>query len=78
MTDIRDSVIRTFVPLLVGWLLAMAARYGFDIDRATLTTVVQAAITFLYYTVVRVLETLRPKAGVLLGVPRAPTYPRNT
>jgi hypothetical protein len=68
------SLRRTLVPIFVGYLLAQAVRYGFDIPQDALVGVVEALVTGLYYSVVRVIETIVPSAGVLLGAQRQPRY----
>ena len=74
MTDYGRSLIRTFVPLLVGSLVAWLATRGVKVDSSTLLPLVDAFATGLYYGVVRWLETRWPKLGWLLGVPGAPQY----
>jgi len=73
-SDLLYSIRRTFVPLIVGFLLAQAARVGFDIPAEDLTGVVESLVTGVYYAVVRVAETYWPPIGVLLGATRQPTY----
>lgn len=74
MSDFHTSLIRTTVPLIVGFLLTQLLKLGVDIDKASLENLVQAGVTAVYYGVVRWAETHKPKAGVLLGVPKAPAY----
>lgn len=74
MEAIKNSIVRTLVPVIVGFLLTLALRLGIQIDQATVTTVVQAVITGLYYVGVRFLEHYKPKAGILLGKASPPSY----
>lgn len=74
MEAIKNSIIRTLVPIIVGFLLTWVLRLGIDIDQATLTTVVQAVLTGLYYVVVRFIEQYKPKVGILLGKATPPSY----
>ncbi|WP_018386575.1 hypothetical protein [Wenjunlia vitaminophila] len=83
--DLFASFMRTVVPIVVGLLLGLAARAGFDLDGETATAAVTAALTAAYYAVFRLLEEaagrigwdwLRKLAGVLLGWARPPRYPR--
>ncbi|MFF7171077.1 hypothetical protein [Streptomyces pseudovenezuelae] len=79
------SYMRTVVPLVAGYLLTLAVRAGFEIDSATVTSVVTVAIAFAYYALFRLLEwvgerlrgtTLQNLAGLFLGWARPPAYPR--
>lgn len=72
--DILVSLRRTIVPIIVGFLLARAVRLGFDIPSESLTGVVEAVVTGVYYTVVRLIESVWPSAGALLGARKQPRY----
>ncbi|MQY07744.1 hypothetical protein [Actinomadura macrotermitis] len=61
-----DSLIRTFVPLIAGALLAQAAKYGLDLPEGTVTELVTVLSTAVYYALARLLERRLPKAGRLL------------
>ena len=77
MNDKIISFIRTYVPILVGSLLSILARWGLDVDSGTalaLSTAITGLFIAGYYTVARLLEARYPKLGVLLGVPKAPAY----
>ena len=67
MNDFLVSLIRTWVPVLVGSLVAMI---GVDIDAAAIT----GAAVAIYYAVVRALEMRFPQLGILLGRKSQPTY----
>ena len=69
--DLAPSLVRTAVPLIVGPLVA---RYGFDVDDPTVSVVLAAVISYLYYVVVRVLELKFPTLGFLLGMNKQPVY----
>lgn len=69
------ALIRTVVPAVVGLLLAAAAKANITIDGAALNGIVDAVVIGVYYLAVRQLEKRWPKFGVLLGVPKQPTYP---
>ncbi|MEU8919525.1 hypothetical protein AB0D10_01140 [Kitasatospora sp. NPDC048545] len=74
--NVYVSLLRTGVPALVGWLVALAARYGLDLDPAALAGVVAPLASFAYYAVFRVAEVyLSPRWGWLLGYARPPQYP---
>jgi apolipoprotein N-acyltransferase len=82
-TNLGDSVIaviRTFVPALVGTLIAWLTTNGVALPEdasAALTTFLVALFTALYYAVVTFLERkVNPNFGWLLGLPKAPTYVR--
>ncbi|MFD8694775.1 hypothetical protein [Kitasatospora purpeofusca] len=67
------SLLRTAVPGLVGWVVALAARYGLDLDPAGLAAVVAPVASFDYYAVFRFAEVhVSPVWGWLLGYARPP------
>lgn len=77
------SVLRTVVPLLVGWVLTVTGALGIDADSTAVAGGVTAAVTAVYYLVFRLIEeaagrvgneTVRKIAGVLLGYARPPEY----
>jgi hypothetical protein len=73
------SLIRTWVPIAVGAVLAWVARkYDVVIDEDTAaTTVVQATgiVIGIYYAIVRLLEEkVAPGYGWLLGAAKKPVY----
>jgi hypothetical protein len=76
MNDVLLSIRRTLVPVLVGVLLTQAARWQFDIDPDQLTGLLEALITGIYYSVVRLAEARWPdrNVGVLIGASTPPTY----
>lgn len=73
-TDLLTSLRRTLVPVVVGYLLAQAARAGLNIPADQLTGVIEALVTGGYYAVVRVAEQRWPALGVLLGASKQPRY----
>ena len=81
LTDITTGVvaaIRTGVAALVGFIIAALAANGFDLPEefaANLTAVLFVVATGLYNLVVVWLEkNVSPKFGILLGIPKTPTY----
>lgn len=76
--DLVVSWIRTGVTLAVGWVVAViATNSGIVIDEhseAVLVALFTALVAFLWYLLVRLLEHKWAWLGVLLGVPRKPTY----
>ncbi|MDX2849277.1 hypothetical protein PV342_12560 [Streptomyces sp. PA03-3a] len=69
------SLIRTGVPALVAWLVALAARYGLDLDAQAVSGVLTPLAAFCYYAVFRLAEQyVSPKFGWLLGYARPPQY----
>lgn len=70
------SIIRTWVPILFGWLLSQLALLGVDLgDNAmVLETGITALVIALYYAAARWLEQRFPQAGALLGYIRQPVY----
>lgn len=78
---VRDqlaSLLRTYVPIGVGFVLALLARkYDIVLDEASsdaLVSAVTALAAAAYYVVIRILETRWKPVGWLLGLPVAPKY----
>jgi hypothetical protein len=75
MTDLRASLIRTIVPMVVGAIVSFCALHGLVIPAAGLTELVTALVSAAYYAGVRFLETkVSPKFGLLLGTKAKPVY----
>lgn len=72
--DFKDSVIRTAVPLIVGYIITWGAENGVVIDETTFAGWVTYLISIGYYVVVRWVEQRWPQAGWLLGKAKAPVY----
>jgi len=69
------SVLRTVVPLIVGALITIGIKAGFNIDEASVTPAITALVTAIYYVVVRYLEThASSQFGWLLGLASQPVY----
>lgn len=79
MKELGISIIRTFVPLLVGQIMTWLAAIGILDTTGEISAQLIAGLTLtfstLYYALVRVLETkLSEKWGWLLGAAKAPEY----
>ena len=77
MNSFIISQIRTFVPIIVGALVAWLLTMGIELDadtQAGLVVALTGGLQALYYFVVRLLEKKWPKVGVLLGVASKPVY----
>ena len=78
MKAIFDSLVRTFVPIVVGAVVAFFVDKGVALDpefEGALTAGIGAATAFIWYAAVRLLETyVTPKFGWLLGLDKAPRY----
>jgi len=71
------SVWRTFVPFLVGFAAAAAARWGFDLNEDLLESFLVLSFGTLYYALGRFLEQhVGKRWGWLLGYAKAPRYLR--
>jgi hypothetical protein len=75
----RDSVLRTAVPYLVGALIVLAAKVGLDLHPdMTVTQVVTFVVSLAYYWLARLVEQAAPDLGkVLLSLglsSRQPVY----
>lgn len=71
----KESIIRTMVPVVVALLVRWGVKDWAGVDDVTLNTIVTALVTGLYYVGVRVLERVSSsKWGWLLGYPSQPVY----
>lgn len=77
MKDYIDSLIRTWVPLIVGpGLLWLSTRLGVDLSdlEGPAVTLVTGLAAGVYYALVRLAERRWPSAGWLLGKAGSPRY----
>lgn len=78
LPDLRSflpSVVRTVVPLAVGYITGWPIAGALGLEEAEITPLVTVIIVAVYYIVVRLIETyVLPKAGWLLGWGSAPVY----
>lgn len=74
MNDMLKSIIRTFVPVVVGLILSGLAQLGIEIEAAALAGIVDAIFIGGYYAIVRFLESKSANLGWLLGLPSPPNY----
>lgn len=78
MKAVWDSVVRTVVPLIVGFALSLWASAGVTPDpefATALTGGLTVVFGGLYHVAVRLLETyVAPKFGWLLGLAKQPDY----
>lgn len=77
MSQYFISVIRTWVPVLIGWALAKLVVVGViipDDQSANLKNAVTLLVIGLYYAAVRWLEQKFPRVGILLGYIKQPIY----
>jgi hypothetical protein len=74
--ELAPSIVRTVTPYVVGILVTLLGKAGFDWEpSAEALVLVTAGVSAVYYAIVRVLETRGVQAwGWLLGLPKAPTY----
>ncbi|WP_329318010.1 hypothetical protein [Streptomyces sp. NBC_01262] len=73
--NVYVSLLRTGVPTAAGWLIALAAAHGLDLDAGAVAGVLTPVTTFVYYGVFRFAEEhLSPRFGWLLGYARPPKY----
>jgi len=71
-SNLLVSLKRTLVPILVG---SIASSFlGPYIDQAVVQSFISGLISAVYYTAVRLVETLWPEAGILLGSKAQPAY----
>jgi hypothetical protein len=73
--NILASLIRTYVPIIVGQVVAWLALANIQLDdaaQAGLSTFLGGLITAVYYTLVRLLEEKFPQFGWLIGLAKSP------
>jgi hypothetical protein len=71
------SLWRTFIPYLVGFFGAQTAKYGLDIDEASLESFLVLSFGTVYYAVSRFMEQhVSKRWGWLLGYAKQPLYLR--
>lgn len=78
MKPLFDSLVRTYVPwivgVVVGWLISLGIPLDPEVE-TQVTIALMGATSFLYYFLARVFEIyVSPKLGWLLGIGKAPTY----
>lgn len=78
MKAVFESLVRTFVPIIVGGVVGWFVTRGIELDpefETALTLAITAGLTGLYYVAVRLFETyVSPRFGWLLGLGKAPAY----
>lgn len=78
MKALFDSLVRTYVPWLVGVLIGALISLGVPLDpdvEVQITLALMGASSLLYYFLARVFELyVSPKLGWLLGLPKQPIY----
>lgn len=78
MKALFDSLVRTYVPWLVGVLIGFLVSLGVPLDpevEVQITLALMLVASFLYYFLARIFELyVSPKLGWLLGLPKQPTY----
>jgi hypothetical protein len=74
VSDYLVSLVRTFVPVVVGYLLSVLTGLGIDVDPTAAETIISGLFIGGYYALARALEKAQPWFGVLLGWKATPTY----
>lgn len=78
MKALADSLVRTFVPIIVGAVISFFVTSGIELDpefEGALFLVVTAVLQGVYYLAVRLFELyVSPKFGWLLGLAKKPVY----
>jgi hypothetical protein len=76
MNNTLTGFVRTVVPLVVGWLIYLAARAGLDVNADDLAPTITILATAVYWAAAHWLEThVDKRFGWLFGKPGAPVYP---
>lgn len=71
------SLVRTYVPWIVGVIVGWLTTLGVPLDdqlKTSLLTLITLLAGALYYLVARILERWRPQLGWLLGSAQQPVY----
>lgn len=75
MSDFVISLIRTWVPVVVGGFVTWLITLGVEIDSEALVAALVSILSGVYYALIRALEVRYPWLGVFLGYNRAtPQY----
>ena len=76
MTNVTRSIVRTLVPIGIGFAVSVLAHFGVT-DPTTLAAIGSGSAA-AYGTIVRLVEQKHPKIGIMLGAIGAPSYPAKT
>jgi hypothetical protein len=77
LADFGASLVRTYVPIIVGMVLGWLTAHGLGIsgsDAISVTAGLTGAIAAAYWLGIRLLEAKWPALGIFLGRAAAPTY----
>lgn len=77
MTNFVTSLIRTYVPIIVGAIVSYLLTLGIELDadsQAGLIVAMTGILQAIYYFIARILEKKFPQFGVLLGSTAKPLY----
>jgi D-alanyl-D-alanine carboxypeptidase len=77
VNDRQTSIIRTVVPYIIGFIVAMLAKYNLNLPpelMEDLPGLVTFVVGSVYYIVVRTIEPHFPAIGILLGKAKPPVY----
>ena len=74
LSNYAIAIVRTFVPILVGFAANLIARFGFHVNDAEIATEISTGVPVVYYALVRKAEERWPSVGWLLGKPVVTTY----
>lgn len=78
MKNLFDSLVRTYVPWLVGIIIGWLISLGIPLDpevETQVTLALMSGASVLWYALVRLFETyVSPKFGWLIGLGKTPEY----
>lgn len=80
MSNLATSLIRTYVPIIVGALASYLLSLGLELDanaQLGLVSFLTAVLQGAYYLAARLLERKFPQLSFLLGSPAQPKYVQN-
>ena len=75
LNTLAPSLIRTYVPIIVGALVAWLLTLGVNLDAGAQTGLIvflTGLLQAVYYTLIRLAERQWPQIGVLLGLAKTP------
>lgn len=74
LKSVVPSALRTFVPLIVGFLIGLPVVKWLGLTDEQVTSAVTVVIVAVYWTAGRILERVHPSWGWLLGYASQPVY----
>lgn len=74
---VKESILRTLVPIIYALLIKAGAGQWLGLDNAMIESAAVLVASGLVYVALRLAESKRAELGWLLGYPAAPTYDKD-